>query len=304
MPVAAPDKIRFRCPHCDAVNQADPELANKPARCRACSKAMRVPGSQRPQLTAEPVEFRCAECGLVKPAPSKLAGRKVKCPNCDSAGRIPTGLQPKRAAQRYRSKRREEPRPEEARREEPRRNEPRREEPRPEEARREEPRRDEPRGRRRREVAKAERPREEHDASPYSPPDADVASQDAQVAVETQVPIVLKVYGGLIMGFQSLYLLALFAVLTLAVLNGQVPLLGVIPIAVTVVLFRLGLGLWRGQKQAVIGVGILAALNLGFAGLVLVKGGVLVGLLLGAQACVLLVPPVVVGALNWKKLPA
>jgi len=290
MPVAAPDKIRFRCPHCDAVNQADPELANKPARCRSCSKAMRVPDSQRPKLTAEPVEFRCAECGLVKPAPSKLAGRKVKCPNCDSAGRIPTGLQPKRAAQRYRAKRREEPR---------------REEPRREEARREEPRREEPRGRHRREVAKVERPRDdERDASPYSPPDADVASRDEQAAVQPQVPIVLKVYGGLIMGFQALYLLALFAVLTLAVLNGQFPVLGAIPIAVTVVLFRLGLGLWRGQKQAVIGVGILAALNLGFAGLVVVKGGLLFGLLLGLQACVLLVPPVVVGALNWKKLPA
>ena len=34
------------------------------------------------------------------------------------------------------------------------------------------------------------------------------------------------------------------------------------------------------------------------------EGGILVGLVLAAQAGVLLVPPVVIGALNWKKLPA
>lgn len=291
MPVAAPDKIRFRCPHCDAVNQADPDLANKPARCRSCSKAMRVPASQRPQLTAEPVEFRCAECGLVKPAPSKLAGRKVKCPNCDSAGRIPTGLQPKRAAQRYRAKRREEPH---------------REEPRREEARREEPRRDEPRGRRRREVPKVERPDrdDERDASPYSPPDADVASRVDPVAEPSEVPVALKVFGGLIMGTQALNLLGLFALMTLAVLNGRLPLVGAVMVGASVVVLRMGLGLWRGQKQAVIGTGVLAALSLGGGGLILLSGGVGVvfGLLILAQACTLLVPPLVIGVINWGRL--
>lgn len=83
-----------------------------------------------------------------------------------------------------------------------------------------------------------------------------------------------------------------------------------VPVLIYALFIRLGWGLFRGRRMAVIGVAILGGLGLllaggmTVAGLVSSRGGetAIVGLVLLCIVGVVYVPPVVVGVMRWNQL--
>ena len=83
-----------------------------------------------------------------------------------------------------------------------------------------------------------------------------------------------------------------------------------VPVLIYALFIRLGWGLFRGRRMAVIGVAILGGLGLllaggmTVAGLVSPRGGetAIVGLVLLCIVGVVYVPPVVVGVMRWNQL--
>jgi hypothetical protein len=131
-------------------------------------------------------------------------------------------------------------------------------------------------------------------------------------------PLVLKVWGGLLMGCNALMgaLLLVGCVITIAQLRAPSSaagpqlagfvigtLLGCGLVLVMPALFiRMGWGLWKGQRSAVVGLGVLGVLGVGLCVVMVALGArteaaVMLGLTLVACA-----PPVVIGATTWARL--
>lgn len=129
-------------------------------------------------------------------------------------------------------------------------------------------------------------------------------------------PIVMKVWGGLLMAGSAMLgaLQVLQAVMMAAMIapsrGGAGAMVGMfvallLSLAICGVFVRLGWGLWRGERNAVIGMAVMAALGLGLAALLLADGtkGAQVGAaVMAGLTLVGCAPPTAVGIAAWSRL--
>ncbi len=115
-----------------------------------------------------------------------------------------------------------------------------------------------------------------------------------------EVPIVLRVWGALLAGSSALGAVASVAT---AFTSGY----GLDPVSlgvgvVLVIVVRLGIGLYRGERQAVYGLCVLGGLALLYGTFVLVTGALLVGGITIGVAALLYGVPIVFAFRNWQAL--
>ena len=115
-----------------------------------------------------------------------------------------------------------------------------------------------------------------------------------------EVPIVLRVWGALIAALNILgALLYTFAAFFQG--GGGDPLaLGVV--VIQIIFVRLGIGLYRGERQAVYGLCVLGGLALLYGTFVVVTGGLLVGGITIGVAALFYGVPILIAFRNWNAL--
>lgn len=139
------------------------------------------------------------------------------------------------------------------------------------------------------------------------------ARRGQEDASHPPVPVVLKVWGALVMGLAGLgaasQVLQMASLLLVLGAGPGAGFLGAMTVATAIMLGvfalfgRLGLGLFRGRRMAVVGLGVFCALGLLGGGLVLLdRGGTVPGLVILGVVLALHGPPLVVGALRWQTL--
>jgi len=228
---------------------------------------------RRESNTSRPyVKFDCEHCGKVNRVPSKYAGRKGKCPGCRQVVRVPASDGPR-------------PRGERRPRRSPPAKAPKAEEPAKKGATKACPMCGETIkakalkcrfcGEGLDERVERRREREEAEAKPGA-------------------PIVLKIWGVLILGLCALGLLGT----AVAVANGGSPG-GIVG---NIVGIFVGLRVFQGQKAGVIGCAVLGAL--GLAGGLLLGAAMepIVGVVVVGLTAVVYGPPAVAGFMSWDRL--
>lgn len=138
------------------------------------------------------------------------------------------------------------------------------------------------------------------------------ATGRARGEAPVDVPVALKVWGALVMAFcgllgglqaaQSLYFL-----LAIAPRFGGGSAVGIsvstaFSVLIWLVLGRMGWGLWRGKRTAVIGMAIFGVLMAGIAVPLLASRDPTPGLIVLGFALVGFAPPVAAGVLSWRRL--
>lgn len=123
-------------------------------------------------------------------------------------------------------------------------------------------------------------------------------------------PLVLQIWGGLLMvGSALLAIFQMIAFMGFMLRAGPAPAPAVVELAIGMAfylaifgfMFRLGLGLLRGQRAAVIGTAVIGSMFL-LLGAALASKELAPGLVLMAFVFVSCFPPVLVGILRWKEL--
>lgn len=141
----------------------------------------------------------------------------------------------------------------------------------------------------------------------------EAARKQSRGNTKARGPLVLQIWGGLLMvGSALLGILSTVQMVMLmgfALRGGPAPAPAVVGMVIGVAfylaifgfMFRLGLGLLRRQRAAVIGTGVIGAIFL-LLGAVLASKELAPGLVLMAFVFVSCFPPVLVGILRWKEL--
>ena len=140
-------------------------------------------------------------------------------------------------------------------------------------------------------------------------PDAGLRSrQRERTSGPAPVPLGLKIYGVIIMGLACLGILSgvINVILAPPSFRGRIAGVFFVQLLFQVIILRLGLGLWRGQRSAVIGLCVIAGIGV-LAGVAILamaggSGGATAGIVVIGVVAVIYGPPIAIGFASWKKL--